>query len=179
MLTCVQWSAIHQTECGQQNNNSLHFFDCVSHKWYPKTAAFWQPFWDSLAIFCQLRIALHLSSIIPLMGDWSGAFSAIWVGLRLPRNRWICKLCNSNVKWFDHRKIVYRPHVAVNILARNSAFPPTISYSKYSEFVWLMSRPGMFNYHSVGYLINTTILMGEFVREPPPPYHDESLPLHK
>ena len=162
MLTCVQWSAIHQTECGPRNDNSWHFFDCVSDKWHPKTVTFWQLFWGSLAISWQLQIAIHLSSIIPLMGDWSGAFSAIWAGLMLPKNRWICKRCNNSVEWFARQRIVYRPHVAVNILARNSAFPPVISYQKYSECVGVMSRHGMVNFNYGWYLINPYILMGEF-----------------
>ena len=163
-IWCVQWSAIHQIACGQQNNNSLHFFDCVSHKWHPEIPTFWQLFWDSHAISWQLRIAIHLSSIIPLMGDWYGAFSAIWVGLGLPKNRWMCRPCNNSVECFAHRRIVCKTHAVVNVLARNSAFPPVISYPKYSECVGLMSRHGMVNFNYGWYLINPYILMGEFER---------------
>ena len=36
----LQWSAIHQIECGPPTDNSSRFFDFAPRKWHAKTATF-------------------------------------------------------------------------------------------------------------------------------------------
>jgi len=80
----------------------------------------------------------------------------------LRRSRWTCRHDNSTAEWFAHRMIVYMTHAVVHILARNSAFPPVISYEKYTQWVDFMSRHGIWMHGYGDCSFVSYILMGEF-----------------